>query len=107
MQIEEVRSLRTMVGQILNNIKQTVNTKPETRIGQDSVDTFNNILHQAKSIEELKGNPVIAGMKGMLIPTLRQEAAFKGPKVVDLVANLSAIHGALSDYIEKTSTGAR
>jgi len=101
MEIEEVKSLKTMVGQILGNMKETVNTKPATRIGQSSIDTFNNILRQAKSIGELKGNPVIGGMMSMSIPASLEEVALKAPKVLDLVTNLSAIHGALMEYMRK------
>lgn len=101
MEIEQVRSLETMVGEILNNIKEIANKKPETRIRQDSVDTFNNILRQVRSIEELKANPVIGGMKNMVIPSSFEEAVKRGPKASDLVINLSAIHGALLDYKKK------
>jgi len=101
MEMQQIKSLQSMVQEILNNIKEIANNKPETRITQDSVNTFNNILCQIRSIEELKANPVIGGMKNMMIPSSYREAAFEGPKVVDLVTNLSAIHGALLDYTRK------
>lgn len=101
MEIEQVRSLETIVREILNNMKEIANRKPETRIAQGSVDTFNNILRQVHLIEELKANPVIGGMKSMLIPASLQEAVMKGPKAVDVVINLSAIRGALLDYRKK------
>ena len=101
MEIEQVRSLETIVREILDNMKEVANKKPGIRIAQDSVDTFNNILRQAQSIEELKANPVIGGMKSMLIPASLQEAVMEGPKAVDVVINLSAIRGALLDYKKK------
>lgn len=102
MEIEQVRSLETIVREILNNMKEIANKQPGIKIGQNSVDTFNNILRQVHSIEELKANPVIGGMTTMSIPSITEpEGLFKAPKVVDVVINLSAIRGVLLDYRKK------
>lgn len=101
MEMEEIKSLQAMVQEILNNMKEIANKKPGTRIVQDSVDIFNNILRQVRSIEELKANPVIGGMKIMLIPSSFEEAVKKGPKAIDLVNNYSVINGALLHYMRK------
>lgn len=102
MEIEQVRSLETIVREILNNMKEIANKQPGIKIGQNSVDTFNNILRQVHSIEELKANLVIGGMTTMSIPSITEpEGLFKAPKVVDVVINLSAIRGALLDYKKK------
>lgn len=102
MEIEQVKSLKAMVQEILNNIKEIANKKPEVKIGESSVQSFNSILRQVHSIEELKDNPVIREMKSMSIASPTEpESLFKAPKTVDLVTNLSVINGALSNYLRK------
>ena len=99
MGIEEIKSLQITVKQVLDSVKEIANNKPDTRITQSSVDTFNNILSEVHSMEEFKKNSVISKMTFMSIPSSMRDMAISGPKVVDLVTNLATIHGALFGYM--------
>ena len=100
MEIKEVKTIQSIVREILNATTKIANNNPETRIAQSSIKTFNSILTEVRSKQELKDNFIIKNISPMVIPSTDEKDAL-GPKAVDLVTNLSAINGVLSDYMTK------
>jgi len=93
MEMEKIESLLAIVKQLYKDMKDIAGKHPDQPIRWDTAEIFNDLLVQAK--QQMKDHPVIKQIQALERP--RDDESCRALKVVDMVAKLSVLKGALMD----------
>jgi len=93
MEVEKIESLLAIVRELYKNMKDIADKHPDQAIRWDTAEIFNTLLIQTK--QQIKGEPIIEQMEPLERPR-DDESSCRALKVIDMVAKVSVLKGALT-----------